>query len=476
MNKSFPLILFFFLFFFTTINATETQDKGYYAIQFSWHTDSYSPSSEVKITYKRKGFLNKTQSSITVTKNKFVTLELEPGEYELKDIRLNGGNIPVFKYLKIPLTGSFTIEKGKITNGGLIYLMQENKQSNKVMTLKINNTPDLFEYAKTYLSQKNLKADDIVPAWSFLKNDVVDKLIQSFAELLVKRESPLKRPNVTYLHTTLGMIIKMKKDVQGIVTDYELIPTNTYQQIMKMTLKSDQKYVCDLENGLILYGSDAGLQYAPMPNNVEKTADFHELKNNQYLLVDDNYNIAWADSLFTWHTQSEFRHEQKTKKAPPGALFSSNLTEASPFVYMGKKHIYVYSKPEFVASLSKTAKVKRNILLQSNYENIHFKPIDLPEDLKKIPLVTETFEHLMLGPFRKSHYNEKKLAYIYIKKLNSDSWEIRELPKNYCTSFYPNKTGEILFTECTKGNWFESFDNGLTWSKWKPKSKSTIKN
>lgn len=472
MNKTFTLFLF--LSIFTTINAAGTKDKGFYAIQFSWDENSYSSLSEVKITYKKKGFLNRTQSSVTVTKNKFVTLELNPGEYELQNIQLHGGNIPGLMNLKIHLKGSFTIEKGKITNGGLILLIREKMESNIVRTLKINNTHDLFKYVRIYLSQESLKTEDIIPAWSFIENDEVDKLIQSFAKLLMKNESAKKRPNVNYLYTILGMIIKMNKDGMGIVTDYTLIPTNTYQQIMKMTLKKNRNIICDLENGLILYGSDAGLQYTAMPKNMEKMAKFYELKRNQYLLVDSNYNIAWADSLFTWHIQSEFKYKEKMKQTRLGSRFPPTILETTPGVYKGKKHLYVYSSPG-TTYYNKSDIVTYNTLLQSNYEDMQFKSIDLPMDLRRIRKVTETPEHLILGPFLGSFSNRKELAYIYVKKLNSDKWEVRELPKNYCTSFFPNKTGEILYTECTKGKWFESHDSGLTWSKWEPENKSKTK-
>ena len=81
-------------------------------------------------------------------------------------------------------------------------------------------------------------------------------------------------------------------------------------------------------------------------------------------------------------------------------------------------------------------------------------------------MVTETDTKLIIGPDLKLNATAKRPAYLYIKDHTSDVWEVRDLPRGDCNRFYPGKDQNILYTECSKNNWFESHDYGITWSKW----------
>ncbi|NAS12149.1 hypothetical protein [Poritiphilus flavus] len=440
------------------INDKLDGNKGLFAVQFSWNSDSYSRKVTVEVEYRKEGFLKKTkvsgQTAFHAIKNQFITLELSDGEYELMAVRLMGPEIGYNKYLKIPMDGKFTIKSGQVTNGGLIYLIRENRESDKVMALRIDNAEDVKRYVRTYKSDYADAGESIVPAWKFLENDKVDKLVESFAKVLVDRHSAKLDTKITHLYATLGTVIKMEKDAQGKVTDYELISTPTYQQIKKMVLKKDHTIICTLENGSFLYGTEGGLDYMPLPKGLEKVPDLEVLKNNRFLLVDGNFNIFSSDTSFVWKVQTDHRYEQKS------AGLLGTITISYPKVYKGKRHIYIYSPKDD----------KHRILLQSTYEDLDFKAIPLSKDVKKVPMVTETPTHIIIGPHLKLSATANRPGYLYVKEHDSDTWMVRDLPRGDCKRFYPGKDESIWYTECSKNNWFETGNAGLSWSKWESKS------
>ena len=285
--KKIHVLIFIFLSLLQGIEsmnaASSIADKGLFSIQFSWNRDSYSRGISVQVEYKKKGFLAKKKASgktaFHAIKNQFIDLELSEGEYEFISVRLSGGEIGYNKYLKIPLDGTFTVRAGQVTNGGLIYLIRENKSSNNVMALRIDNTEDVKRYITIYKPDFAPTIEGIQPAWKFLKNEQVDKLVNSFAKLIVARESAKLDPKMTHLYATLGTVIQMEKDRQGKVLNYKLIPTPTYQQIKKMVMKKDHTMICTLENGSFLYGTEKGLEYMPLPKGLEKIPKIQRYPN-----------------------------------------------------------------------------------------------------------------------------------------------------------------------------------------------------
>ena len=431
--------------------------KGLFTIQFSWNRDSYSRDLVVEVEYKKEGFLKRTKVSgknaFQAIKNQFIALDLNEGAYELMAVRLSGPDIGYNKFLKVPMDGKFTIRTGQVTNGGLIYLIRENRKSDRVMALRINNGTDVGQYLDHYRTDYPGAVASIVPAWEFLQTEQVEKLIKSFAKVLVDRHSAKSNTKVTHLYATLGTIIEMEKDPEGKVTDHRLIPAPTYQQIESMTLKKDQTMICTLQNGSFLYGRKEGLDFMPLPKGLETSPRLEILKNGRFLLVDGNFNIFSTDTSFTWKAQREHRYEQR----------SSNLLikvrAFNPKVYRGKKHIYIYDPMDD----------RHSVLLQATYEDLDFAAIPLSRDVKAVPMVTETPTHIILGPHLKLSPGANRPAYLYVKEHGKGDWMIRDLPRGDCNRFYPGEDQSIWYTECSKNNWFETRDAGLSWAKWEAK-------
>ena len=313
----------------------QNENKGLFSIQFAWNSESFSKNTTIEVIYQRKAFMGKAKSSseqVFAIRNTFINLELKEGEYELVALHLKGKEFGYNKYMNVPINESFEIKPGKVTNGGLIFLVRENTSSMKIMTLKMDNTPDVQHYINTYKTEYAGQLDAIVPAWNYIDNSTVDKMVEAFAKTLVDRQKASTKKNIIYTYATLGIIIKMDRDADGNINDYQLISTPSYQQILKMILKED-KIICILANGSFLYGDDEGLEFMPMPKGLQTVPNLNVV-DNQFLLIDNNFNIFSSDRQFHWKEQLDYNNA----KTEMGKF----LSEASyPVFYEGKKHLYI---------------------------------------------------------------------------------------------------------------------------------------
>ncbi len=429
--------------------ATE-DNKGILSIQFSWNNESFSKGTSIEIIYQKQTFMGKAKSSseqIFAMRNSFINLELKEGEYELVALHLKGKDFGYNKFMKIPFEESFMIKAGTVTNGGQIFLVREDTSSMKIMTLKVDNTVDVKQYIRTYKPEYAANLDALQPAWNFLKKSTIDSMVEAYAKTLVDRQKASEKKSVIYTYATLGIVINLERDADGTIVDYSLVPTPSYQQIEHMSLKGD-KLICTLANGSFLYGDKNGLDFMPMPEGLETLPNLY-MVDKQFLLIDNHFDIFSADDQFDWKAQKEFNNG----KSEMGKFFSA---ASYPTFYEGKQNLYIYSK----------ATGKQKLLLKSSRSQIHFEEVTLSDDVKRVTMVTETPEKLILGPDLKLNATAKRPAYLYIKDHHSDQWEVRDLPRGDCNRFFPGKDQSILYTECSSNNWFESHDFGKTWSKW----------
>lgn len=439
----------------TTATNTETikGNKGLFSIQFSWNNASFDDLMRVQVQYKKKGLLTKKKggsgSFVSAGKDTYLNIELAEGDYEFLEVQLqNDKSIPTGKYLKLAFDGSFSIKAGQVTTGGMIFLVRQNKQSFNIIHLKIDNSEDVKRYVSTY---KRDYASKVNPAWEFLPKETVDKMVSAYAAQLIKRESASKRPKVQYTYSTLGIVLKMKKDLTtGKVLDYKLIPTSTYQQIRKMSLKKEGKIMCELRNDMFLYGDDDALPFMPLPKSLVSYPEIHELDDTNFLMIDRNRNLYTADNTFNWKDHTEFSSEYEE------SFFQARTTRTE--IYKGPRHLYVYT----------TGIGKNKLLLQSSYGDFDFTEVQLSKDIKKIPLVTETSTQIIIGPVLKVNYSAKRPGFIYVKTEGSDTWQEHSLPFGDCYNFAPDKKDETIFyTKCKESEWHRSYDSGKTWEPFK---------
>ncbi len=431
------------------IQANESiNNKGLFTIQFSWNEDSFSKNHSVSVEYKKIGFLTKAKHSgnlvFPAPKNDFITMEMAEGEYELLSFKIQGESIPYGKVLMVPVNKTFSIEQGQITNGGLFFIGKEEKKSSTVYSMKLDNTGDVKRYLKTYKPEYISRLESMSPAWKFIDNDKLDGIISAYADVLVARETKSARPKVKYLYATLGIMIKMEKDAEGIVLSHQLLASPTYQQISSMKILDD-KVLCKLPNGDFLYGKENDIQFIPMPQGLEKEPEIYVINNNRFLLVDDYVNIFSSDENFNWKHQSEHRSNR-----------ADVMYRFHPELYRGPSNLYFYT----------IGSGANKLLLRASYEDLQFTTVALSKDIKKIPMVTETSSQLIIGPVMKSGASAKKPAYLYVRNNSGDNWEEVELPRGDCNRFSPYRDNDSLYyIECGLDRIpFKSSDSGKTWN------------
>lgn len=429
--------------------GTENQN-GLFLIQFSWNRASYSDQFFIEIEYQKKK--SKVSSKVVRSqKNRFVILELDEGDYEITALNLTGGELGLTKYLNIPFKKSFSTRAGNVTNGGLVFLTRENKNTDELLTLMLDNTEDVKKYISAY--RPTYPTGMVQPAWGFLDKKKMDSIVNSYVKTLIEKESDKQRPNVTYLYATLGIVLRMEKDDLGKVLDYTLIPTPTHQHVTKISLSKDGTIICWLENGIFLYGDYTKLDYIKLPEGMESEPKIYKLnKSGGFILYDMNLNIFTAvDKMFNWTAHSQFRTPYRS------SFFQASRTDV--IFYEGPKNLYIYS----------TGNGKNKVLLQSGQEDITFKRLELSKEIDKISMVTETSTQLIIGPVLKPVPTEKKPAYIYVQNQSGEKkWKEQRLPFGDCYNLVPDKNNDtILYVNCEKSGWHQSNDNGKRWVEYK---------
>ncbi|MBT1698739.1 hypothetical protein KK083_17740 [Fulvivirgaceae bacterium PWU4] len=425
--------------------GTVKGDKGLFIIQFSWDPDSYDSDHRIAFNYRKISKLNLRGAPmhVYVTKSETTALELAPGEYEIFSVEFYtmgmGG-----KTFTIQTQLPFTITSGQVVNGGLTFIIKE-PGSNKVMLLSLDNEKDAQWYTTQF--QKQYAASGMSAAWKFADKEKTDKLKKSYEELVVEREKAKPRKGVKYLYGVLGVLVKLDKTSDGAVKGFQSIETGTYREITRATSTGD-KLFCTLGQGQYLYGTDQGVSVVALPQDVESEPHVYLLGADKFLAVDENLNIfSSSGPTLAWKKQADYRVD-------PAAI---NPQFNIPYVSFGPDKIYLYT----------TGPNKFKRLWYSGYDDINFKKMELPEDIKRIPLVTATKNKLVIGPITSSLI--KNQASIYVKETNANDWQLLSAPRGDCDLLYidsndDNKFSLVCgFSGVTKSRSYRSVDGGKSW-------------
>lgn len=442
--------LMIFSFGYSLANENHGQEKGLFTIQFSWNSQSFSSKNSVEIQYKKEGLLKKSKSTgggiITSPKNSILNLELSPGVYHFEALKMVGPDFGYGKYLKIPFDQTFEIKAGQVTNGGLFFIGKENKESLSIYFLTLDNDKDIERFVSIHHREYAPSPEDFIRPWQYTDDQILGSIIEAYAATLIPAEENRKRPKVNYLYTTLGIVMKMKKDETGKVLEHELIKTPSYQEIVEMAFK-DGKMICRLGNGDYWYGESDAPEYLPLPDQIRKYGKLYYLGPSKFIFIENDYGIHFTNSGFDWKSQNEFRIERKY-----GLLKDQNYS--IPNIYFGGDHMYIYS--------TTGGKYKR--LLSSTYDDIAFQEVNLGREVKQVPMITETKSQLILGPDLKIFANAKRPAFLYVQDRGSTNWNVIDLPRGDCNRFgVDSENDTIYYVTCGGEVRYTSTNAGATW-------------
>jgi hypothetical protein len=420
-------------------------DKGLFMIQFSWDPDSYGNDYRIAMNYRKSSklaFIGSPQH-IMVSKNATIALELAAGDYEILSVEFFSADLGG-KKIAIEANKSFTVTPGQISNGGLTFIIKD-PASNKVMLLSLDNEKDAQWYAALY--HKEYAAKGISSAWKFNEKEKTDNLKKQYEQLIVAREKASPRKSVKYMYGVLGVLVKLDKGPDGAVNGYQSIETNTYREIMRATSAND-KLFCTLGGGQYLYGTDKGLSIVAVPEDVESEPHLYLIGTDKFLAVDENLNIySSSGPVFAWKKQGEYRVD-------PVAV---NPQFNVPRVSFGPDKIYLFT----------TGPNRFKRLWYSGYDDINFKKMEVPEDIKRIPDVIATKNKLVIGPIPSSLI--KNQASIYIKESHGETWQLVNAPRGDCDMLSIDSGNDDHFRlgcglqGLTKTRTYKSADAGKTW-------------
>lgn len=443
MNNTIKLLVAVILCMIFTNNCFSLDgsgtSKGLLILQVSWDNDSYADKNHITFNYnKTKASRLKKKSSIKGLKNATLQLELEPGEYEISTIELRT-LAGLGRTISIPFAKSFSISPGQITNGGLIFLIKE-PDSDQVYVIPVDNASD----AKWHVSDKRKDFykegfSNFRPAWNFSAKEKIEAIIESYGKLLVSREMAKSKSKAKYLVGVLGVLIKLERDQNGALKNYKVLKTNTYNEVTGYGVYKN-KLICLTSPGNYLYGAENDLRPIPTPEDVEGSFKIYLIGDNKLLLFDNNINIySSTGTEIKWQKQSEFRREYKN-------FYPIELN-------FGVDHIYLYTRG--------TGEDRR--LLMSDYDNVSFKKVEIPEEVKKITNLIETKDKLVIGPKTTSFV--KKGSVIHVMDRKQNTWQQVRTPRGDCNSLQVDRNDNSKFTTSCAGSTmvFVSEDGGKTW-------------
>ncbi|MEN7551707.1 hypothetical protein AAG747_27575 [Rapidithrix thailandica] len=413
--------------------------KGFFAIQFTWDNGSYNPEYKVGVNFTKGSIISKNFKEITA-KNNILIAEFSPGDYEIESLEFTGGDLYGQK-LTLDFKRKITIEDGKITNGGLVFIgkgSQKNKKRHEIYFLTLNNQADLQWYLQNkYVSPNVSRTSPVQTAWEFTKQETIDRVIAFFEKSYVERETQHPQKGVKYLYGMLGMLIKLQKDQNGTVVGSQRLHTGTYRQVQSSQSYQGKKIV-DLGQGHYLYGPDEDLQPVKYPEGLTTDSQFKFIGNNKFLVVDGNFNIYVSEGKpFQWKKQDDFHRKYDPYNRP--------------HISFGANHIYIF-----------TYHIEDDwSLLRAPYDKVQFEAVEISPEIKKVSEVQETQNKLVIGP-RTTNF-VKKGAFIHVQDLNSGNWELVRAPRGDCGGLYVDSKNDNRFQAVCGKLVYISEDAGHTW-------------
>lgn len=441
MNRSFNFFrcLSAMLFIFSLSATHATAGSGFLALQFAWDNSAYNPKYKVGVNIT-KGSIVKKNIQESTTRNNILLLKLSDGEYNLESLDFSGEDL-LYEKFKMDFNRPFTIEDGKVTNGGLIFIgkgEQAGKRSHQVYFLTFDNQDDLGWYIQNqYVPFSNVPETYAQPAWVFSKNEGRDNMIHIYEKAMVDAETKNPRKGVNYLYGPFGLLIKLEKEANGQVVGSKKLNTATLRQIQAVQFYQG-KMIVDLGQGHMLYGTDQDLEPVIYPDEVGENPQFKLIGLDKFMIVDDLINIFVSEGAgFNWKKQDAFCRK----------LDATNR----PIVGFGQDHLFIY-----------TYLVGNDwALLQAPYDNPHFENLKIDEEIKRIPLLQETASKLVIGP--QTTNLVKRGSFVHAMDRSTNEWTTVQTPRGDCNTLYIDKAQDDNFkTYCGRYEYI-SQDAGANW-------------
>jgi hypothetical protein len=422
-------------------------------------------------------------------RNGFLVLTLPPGEYRMTNLNHGTSTASFTSWLgsfsqsattAYPLDIKFTIERGRATYLGKLYLYAPKRQSNNYAVVAVDDAKGMVDYLKAKYPQlyASLSSPELLPGpqeyvdpaqLTMLRKAIASRKVRDMSALLVSAgatksddwqaraiasrelmelawEGDMTR-TVQHVGGQLGALARLTPNPSGKV-DLVPVDSGTLTGLDWCTFDQDRG-ICPLpeSNFLLVRGSTAAQK--PWPAGSAKPALLRVFGRSGIVAVDQN-GLVWIslDDGATWKS-----HSWLALKEPMRVNEYDTSEPYSPVGFRRGKHgFYLYSRID----------LKQESLLYVAYAGDGVRRIDLPAGARRVRGVIESPGQGLLVAAHPSGLLTNEM--VYFMPASRQSWLKREIPAEFCPHFLPEQSGASLRLVCSQGQ-FRSVDLGKTWNK-----------
>jgi hypothetical protein len=422
-------------------------------------------------------------------RNGFLVLTLPPGEYRLTNLNYAITVPAIATWLSTlsqsssttyPLDIKFTIERGRATYLGKLYLYAPKRDNSEYAVVALDNAKGMVDYLKSKHAElyASLTSSEFLlgpqqylePAQlAMLRRAIAARKVRDVTELLVKTgatksadwqaqaiarrelmelawEGDMSR-TIQHVGGQLGALARLGTNASGKLGLFP-IESGTLAGLDWCTFDQDRG-VCPLPESNYLLVQGATATHMPWPAGSAKPALLRVFGRSGIVAV-DQHGLVWIslDDGVSWKS-----HNWLVLKNP---LRVNEYDTSEPYSAVGfrrgRRGFYLYSRTD----------LKQASLLYVPYAGDEVRRIDLPADARRVRGVVELPGQGLLVAAHGSGLiaNDR----IYFRAAGAQAWVKREIPAEFCPHFLPEQSGASLRVVCTQGQ-FRSVDFGETWNR-----------
>jgi hypothetical protein len=369
---------------------------------------------------------------------------LPPGEYTLDSIfasstgMLGGSGVTQTTTQNLPIHQKFTIEKGRVTNVGLIVLLANKADPKKYGLYRLDNTAEMTAFLQSYypalygsLRDKSIR---LAPG-NLVPREQIPALRGEIASAVFAHLEGFLKPTTTFVSGGAGTLAQVERDAQGRALRLKLVDTGTLERLTSAQCATTEGRAACVVGKQLMSWSPKGRGIHPLPALLDGARGVYVFKDAGVVLVDGRLNFySSVDDGVTWKTYAGIARDRPIEPSI-GARFSS-----------GANRFYA-SVPDAKA------------LLVSGYDPVNYSRVGLPSAVDFVGRVAETASGVVMGP-EFTVLSNSRLAF---GQIGGTAWEIRKIPATFCLGLVvEDRNGDRLRAYCGDKTW-RSEDAGRSW-------------
>ena len=362
--------------------------------------------------------------------------------------------------LSYPLERRFTVEAGKVTTLGALFLYEKDaapddlaakNATGQYMVVAADNGKFLSEFIERQYPQilSSLADKTLHPANTFLNDKQYQALHTVMARARLReifKGGTRFEPNMRYLvYGALGMAGHLYTDGQGIPVRYRSFELDTFEKVQDCDADA-KRHVCvtrtqwrwNYYERRAFLGADGKAERLSLPDGASPI--------NAHLFGTDGVIVGDYD----------YRMYVRTKSQDPWQVVQQDGVKAGAFVAR-----YVFANAP--AGVYTYYEGNEHALTLTDVNDGTTRPVALPPKFKGGAHMVVTPQHLIIGP----EWNLLAASQVYMRDNQSGEWSMTKLPTGRCNWMGLDvKDKSRLLATCgfSPGTLYVSRDDGATWN------------